>query len=229
MAAKNFEIAIIGGGIAGITLAIALHERNIPVKIYEGAHVFGEIGAGVSFSPNAVEAMKICHGGVYDAFNKVATRNVWPSKEKVWFDYLNGYDEGDTYAFTISNSVGQNGVHRAHFLSEMIHLIPEGMAEFGKRLLTTTKQSNGKMLMKFADGTSAEADAVIGCDGIKSRVRASMFGENHPCAEPGYTHKYAYRGLVPMEDAIAVLGEERAQNSCMHVSATSTTRHLDDN
>ena len=83
-ATKNFEVAIIGGGIAGLTLAIALHNRGIPLQIYEQAPQYGEIGAGVSFSPNAVEAMKLCHMGVYEAFERICTRNSWPSKQKVW-------------------------------------------------------------------------------------------------------------------------------------------------
>lgn len=215
---KDFELAIIGGGIAGITLAIALNHRSVPVKIYEQAPAFGEIGAGVSFSPNAVQSMKLCHDGVYKAFEKVCTRNMWPSKQNVWFDYVDGFHDGDNYAFSISNSLGQNGVHRAHFLDEMVGLIPDGTAYFGKKLEKLSEKPNGRLLMEFEDGTTAEADGVIGCDGIKSRVRMSMFGTDHPCANPSYSHKYAYRGLVRMEDAIAATGEERARNACMYVS-----------
>ena len=221
--AKKFDIAIIGGGIAGLTLAIALYKRGIPVTIYEQAPKFGEIGAGVSFSPNAVQAMKICDKGIYEAFEKVCTRNVWPSKQKVWFDYLDGYANTankaghQDAAFTICNSLGQNGVHRAAFLDEMVKLVPKSIAKFGKRLDTITEGEDQKMVMKFLDGTTAEADCVIGCDGIKSRVRQILFGKDHPSARPVYTHKYAYRGLIPMEKAIAAVGEERAQNACMHV------------
>lgn len=228
---KSFEVAIIGGGIAGVTLAIALHYRNVPVTIYEQAPQFGEVGAGVSFSPNAVQAMKSCHEGVYNAFDKVCTRNVWPSKQNVWFDYLNGYDKNadghQEAAFTITNSLGQNGVHRARFLDEMVKLIPEGIAKFGKRLDDITTKDDGKLLMKFLDGTTAEADVVVGCDGIKSRVRQLIVGVDHPSAYPTYTHKYAYRGLIPMEKAVEVLGEERAKNACMHVSPVDVSIVLD--
>lgn len=225
--AKNFDIAIVGGGIAGLTLAIALQSRGIPVILYEQASSFGEIGAGVSFSPNAVQAMKVCHQGIYDAFERVCTRNVWPSKQKVWFDYVDAYSDVmsngtlDT-AFTISNSLGQNGVHRAHFLDEAVKLFPKELARFGKRLQNITEDRNGRLVMRFDDGTVAEADAIIGCDGIKSRVRQAIVGADHPSAQPVYTHKYAYRGLIPMEDACAVVGDERAQNACMYVSATIT-------
>ncbi|PNS14601.1 Protoporphyrinogen oxidase [Sphaceloma murrayae] len=220
---KQFEVAIIGGGIAGLTLAIALHYRNVPFVIYEQAPAFGEIGAGVSFSPNAVQAMKKCHTGVYEAFEKVCTRNVWPSKRKVWFDYLDSYCDGADPAggqpatFTISNELGQNGVHRARYLDELVKMLPQSAARFGKRLNDVQEMPDGKLLMTFEDGTAEYTDAVIGCDGIKSRVRRFVVGDDHPSTLPSYTHKYAYRGLVPMKDAIAAIGEERALNACMHM------------
>jgi salicylate hydroxylase len=222
---KDFNLAIVGGGIAGLTLAIALHSRGIRVNIYEQAPKFGEIGAGVSFSPNAVQAMKICHDGIYQSFEKVCTRNQWPEKKKVWFDFLDAYGgedeqlERSTLKFVISNSLGQNGVHRATFLDELVKLVPEGIAHFGKRLksLEQSGDAGSKCVMTFEDGSYAEADAVIGCDGIKSKTRQLMHGLDHPCAQPTYTYKYAYRGVVPMAQAIKAVGEERALNSCMHL------------
>lgn len=220
---KEFEVAIVGGGIAGLTLAIALHHRNVPIKIYEQAHKFGEIGAGVSFSPNAVRAMKKCHTGIHEAFEKVCTRNEWSSKSNVWFDFMNGYDNSldepghQRAEFTVSNSIGQCGVHRATFLDELVKLLPDGIAHFGKRLKDVTGKKDGKLEIFFEDGTTATADAVIGSDGIKSKVRQVMFGEKHPCAHPIYTHKYAYRGLADMSQAVAAIGEERAKNACLHM------------
>jgi salicylate hydroxylase len=220
---KDFDIAIIGGGIAGLTLAIALHHRAIKVQVYEQAKQFGEIGAGVSFTANALQAMKLCHNEVYDAFEKVCTRNLWPSKQKVWFDYFDAYGkeseslERSEYVFTISNEIGQNGVHRARFLDELIHLFPEELCHFHKHLSQITEDGSGKSIMHFADGLTAEADAIIGCDGIKSKVRQLLHGEHHACGQPTYTYKYAYRGFVPMKQAVDALGEERASNSCMHL------------
>lgn len=219
----QFEYAIIGGGIAGLTLAIALHHRGIRVKIYEQASQFGEIGAGVSFTPNALQAMKVCHPGIYDAFEQVCTRNIWPSKQKVWFDYYDGeiqdrMDKGPQPAFTINNELGQNGVHRAAFLDKLVKLIPSSIAAFGKRLDQFEKTDQGRLRLFFVDGTTAEADAILACDGIKSRVRQLLFGTDHPCAMPTYTHKYAYRAIIPMDSAIAAIGEQQAQNACMHVS-----------
>ncbi|KAF2210597.1 hypothetical protein CERZMDRAFT_113150 [Cercospora zeae-maydis SCOH1-5] len=221
---KNFEIAIVGGGISGLTLGIALHSRNIPVTIYEQASHFAEIGAGVSFTSNAVQAMKHCNQGIYEAFERVRTKNLWPSKEKVWFDYHDGYhhtsDPKATHAFTISNSLGQAGVHRAHYLDQLIKLFPSEQAVFGKRLESLERQSEkegGKWILRFHDNSTATSDAVVGCDGIKSSVRKMLYGKDDPRSYPTYTHKYAYRALADMEQAVEAVGEEKAKNSCMHM------------
>jgi salicylate hydroxylase len=220
--------AIVGGGIAGLTLGIALHKRNINVEIYEAAAHFGEIGAGVTFTRNAIEAMTICDQGVHDAFTKVVTRNQWHSKQDVWFDFLDGMKQdasGHQEAeFTINSSVGMNGVHRAAFLDEMVKLV-EGakIAQFGKRLLDIEEQKDGKLQLKFKDGTTAVADAVIGCDGIKSAVRHHLVGKESPMADHVYTYKYAYRGLIDMDKAVEVIGEERAKNAVMWMG---TGRHI---
>lgn len=219
---QDFTVAVVGGGIAGLTLAIALHQRNIPVMVYERTSKFAEIGAGVSFSPNAVRSMQGCHPGILDAFNKVCTRNGWESKKKVWFDYVDGV-ESET-RFSITNSLGQNGVYRAHFLDELVKLLPPEKAVFGKCLQEIVDNEGDRVMMKFADGTVAYADAVIGCDGIKSNVRQFVVGRNHPSVNPSYTHKYAYRAMVPMEKAIEAIGEEKARNSCMHVSERKRSR-----
>ena len=66
---------------------------------------------------------------------------------------------------------------------------------------------------------------VIGCDGIKSRVRQNVIGADHPGAYPQYTHKVAYRGLVPMDRAIQVLGKWKAHNFHHHVGPNAHLTH----
>ncbi|KAK3679509.1 hypothetical protein LTR78_001070 [Recurvomyces mirabilis] len=224
MAANKPSIAIIGGGISGLTLAIALIRRGLNVQIYEQARAFGEIGAGVAFGPNSIRAMKTCSPDIFDAFEKVATINQWPEKKNVWFDFHDGYDKDspvgqEKLLFTLSSESGNNAVHRAHFLDEVIKLVPDEITHFRKHLDTIEQPiGQGKVKMTFHDGTAAEADAVIGCDGIKSRTRAWMLGgDDTPGAAPVYTHKYAYRGLIPMQRAVDALGDDNARNSKMHL------------
>ncbi|WVQ68032.1 uncharacterized protein L199_006238 [Kwoniella botswanensis] len=220
--ASQPRIAIIGGGISGVCLAIALQKRNIDVTLYEQAPKFGEIGAGVAFNPAATRAMKLCSTDIYDAFEKVATTNMSSEKQKTWFDWLDGEaDEPigqEPYLFSVTNEFGANAVHRAHFLDEIVDLLKEGTTKFGKHLDTIIDEGDTKPLkMRFHDGTEEETDAIIGCDGIKSSVRTWMLGKDYPGSSPSYTHKYAYRGLIPMKKAVEALGEDLAQNAKMHM------------
>ena len=77
---KSFSVAVIGGGIGGLTLAIGLLKYpHIDVHVYESAPSFGEIGAGVAFGPNAQRALELLGPATIDAFHKRATSNMWAS------------------------------------------------------------------------------------------------------------------------------------------------------
>jgi salicylate hydroxylase len=222
-------IAIVGGGIAGVTLALGLKSRGIPCKIYEQGRGFAEIGAGVAFAPNSIRAMKACDPDVYTAFKAVATHNTWESKcadpvtgrKGLYFDFLDGYhhekddSEPPQPLFSLWNDEGAHSVHRAHFLDEMVKFVPKDIAAFRKRVERVEEIENGPVVLYFADGTTATADAVVGADGVKSHVRQSLLGAENPESHANYTYKYAYRGLIPMDKAAAELGEEMAVNSKM--------------
>ncbi|TDZ13462.1 FAD-dependent monooxygenase sorC [Colletotrichum spinosum] len=193
---KNFEVAIVGGGISGITLAIALLRRNVPCVIYEKAHAFGAIGAGLGITPNATRAMSACHPDVFAAFEKVAS-------PALRWDFVDGTDPeaDDKTLFSLgTDRYSVRGCHRAHFLEELMRLLPEGTTRFNKQL-DRVEETPGRLRMVFADGSTAEADAVVGCDGIKSHMRGLVVGREHAAAKSRYTHKFCYRGLVPMDEA----------------------------
>ncbi|KAF2815185.1 mannitol 1-phosphate dehydrogenase 2 [Mytilinidion resinicola] len=222
------NVAIVGGGIAGLTLAIGLLKHDVPITLYEAAARFGEIGAGVGFGPNSVRAMTLLDPEIKEGFLRRKTANQWPSHEKLWFScrvgdarykFPEGSQVGDLVCdveFTNPNSRG--GVHRAHFLDEMVKLVPEELSRFGKKLVDVEEAGDGSgdVVLKFADGTKAQHTAVIGCDGIKSRTREILLGKDDPAARAVFSGKYAYRGLVPMEKAMELLGEEKAVNSQLY-------------
>ena len=104
-------------------------------------------------------------------------------------------------------------VHRAHFLDELVKLVPAQRAHFNKRLETITDTPGQPVQMKFKDHTAATADCIIGADGIHSAVRDYLFGKEE--AKAVFTNSVAYRGLVPMDTAIEKMGAEFAQNSVM--------------
>jgi salicylate hydroxylase len=67
---------------------------------------------------------------------------------------------------------------------------------------------------------------VIGCDGIKSRVREILLGKGNPASYPHYSHKVAYRGLIPVDKAIEALGEYKALNQHMHIGPKKHVLHF---
>ncbi|KAI0592832.1 mannitol 1-phosphate dehydrogenase [Biscogniauxia sp. FL1348] len=234
MAAKPFDVAIIGGGITGLTLAIGLLKHGVPVTIYEAAANFGEIGAGVGFGPNAVRALGLVSPAVREGFERCAT-NQQDNKRDIWFSIRVGdqrkagedgvvkqqgdkkYKIGDIiFEVQFSDSSDWGSVHRAHFLDELIKLIPESVAKFGKRLADISQEDGSDdAVLHFTDGTTAKHSVILGCDGIKSRTRELLLKDDRVKAV--FTGKYVYRGLIPMEKALEILGEEQAANSQMYL------------
>ena len=109
------------------------------------------------------------------------------------------------------NASGQQSVHRAHFLDELVKSVPTQRAHFNKRVESLEDKQGGPVVVHFKDGTMATADAVIGADGVHSTVRAHLLGKE--AAKPVFAGSVAYRALVPMEKAVERLGEEFAGNS----------------
>ncbi|CAG7963386.1 unnamed protein product [Penicillium salamii] len=216
----SIAVAIIGGGIAGVTAAIGLLSKGISVKLYERASAFREIGAGIGLSPNAERAMLLLNPDVHAVFKKVATPNT-----EDWFQYVDGFNksekgDGEELLFKVYlGERGFEGCRRTDFLNELVKLLPEGCVEFRKDLVNITEpQDEGTMItLHFADGSTSTADVVLGCDGLRSRVREHVLGVEHPAVRPSYTHKLAYRGVIPIEDAIQAIGKEKSLTRFMHL------------
>jgi salicylate hydroxylase len=101
------------------------------------------------------------------------------------------------------------GCSRAQFLDEIVALIPKNVkTKFGMKVVDVIEdEESGKMKVKFLDGTEIEADAVVGCDGIRSACRKILLGAGDERANAVYSGKYAYRKVVDMEKAVEVAGD----------------------
>jgi salicylate hydroxylase len=160
---RPFSVALVGGGITGVTLTIALLKRGIDVKIYEQARIFSEIGAGIAFSPNAKQAMRKCDPLIFTAYEKIATKGGSETKANTWYDWVDGYNQAvgtePELLFTINRDSSADGCHRAHFIEALVKFIPDGIAEFNKRLEDIEEpHDDGPLTLKFNDGSSRTAD-----------------------------------------------------------------------
>jgi salicylate hydroxylase len=68
-------IAIVGGGLAGLTLSIGLTRHGIPHHIYEAAGAFAEIGAGIALGPNSITALELIDPRIKEGLSKCITYN----------------------------------------------------------------------------------------------------------------------------------------------------------
>lgn len=236
------NVAVVGGGIAGVLLTIALlkHCPHFHITLYESASAFGEIGAGVGFQPVMVRTMALIDPRIAVAF-ETCTRGNEETDPPVWFtvrvgdERKKGVAVGEEIFQIPARSGPRGGVHRAHFLAELIKLIPEGVAVFRKKAVGVEKASDrsgmlyvhilqtpvthsclGDAVLRFEDGTAVQHMAVFGCDGIKSRIRPIVLATSDP-APAVFSGKYAYRGLVPMEKAIEILGNDEPRISQLHL------------
>lgn len=218
---KPFSIAIVGGGIGGLCLAVALDSHNVPVHVYEAAPAFTEIGAGVGLGPNALRAMALLSPAIFKGYKRCETSHASAEERTRFFNFRYGMEEPSPDGMTAGELICDlrsdsetSSVHRARFLNELVNLLPPEAATAGKRL-TELDDAAGGMLLRFSDGTEARHDAVVGCDGIKSQVRKVLLGAGNETSEAVFSGKYCYRGLVPAEKAIGILGEDLALNSQM--------------
>lgn len=187
------RVAIVGGGIAGVALGIGLAGRShLQVSLFEAASAFGEVGAGVSFGPNAVRA--VAGLGLENEYLALADCTPMPWQQ-VWFDWRYASD-GSYIGSSVAPPTGQSSVHRAEFLDLLSQRLPDGVARFSKRAVSVSQDAVSATIA-FTDGTTAVADIVIVADGIKSALREEVLKGRHAApAAPVYSGTRAYRGMV---------------------------------
>ncbi|KAG8168744.1 hypothetical protein KVR01_001493 [Diaporthe batatas] len=205
---KPFRIAIVGGAIGGLTCALFLDHfcRQVPaqeskklppiaVDVYEQASQYKEIGAGVGLGINAAKLMHHIKG-VGAAMNDIQGR-----MDSSWFTFCR-WDNGEFITHIDSpikdeDVVRPSSMARSEFLDVLLGFIRErnvATLHTNKKFTSVKDLGEGGVQISFKDGTTAEADLLIGSDGIHSEVRKQFI-----TGKALYSGKIAYRGVVPID------------------------------
>ena len=156
--------------------------------------------------------MKLISPAVAEAFEKVKSKSPFPEKDHVWYDFLHGDGpRAGAFIAEMASAKGFNycGASRAQFLDELVKLIPKDVGiVFGKKVTDVIEDEHEHETMRicFDDRTFSQADAVVGCDGIRSACRQILLGPEDVSAKAVYSGKYAYRKVVGMGKAVEVAG-----------------------
>lgn len=176
------SIAIVGGGIGGIAVAVALNRIGVDVSVYERAEQLREVGAGMMLWPNATRVLRELN--VLEEVLARSGRNthflVRTSTGKILMSIALGRFEVPAVC-----------MRRADLLSILLGALPQECLRLGYEF-ERLKQCNDKVRLHFKGDRTEEHDAVVGADGIRSRVRSELFGISDPIYR-GYT---VWRGLA---------------------------------
>lgn len=187
----GWKIAIVGGGIGGLTLGLALREQGIAVDIYEQTGELREVGAAVALSANATRFYERI--GLGDKFAGLA----FEIRTLIHRDGRSGRVIGrHTGRPSYREQFGAPywGIHRADLQKILSSELGMARVHLGKRLVDIT-QADDEVTLRFADGSSAGANFVVGGDGARSAVRQWMLGYDDVL----YSGCSAFRGIVAPE------------------------------
>ncbi len=171
------NIAIIGGGIGGLTTALALKRAGIPFVLYEAASEIREVGAGIIMANNALQVFR--HLGIHEAIYEKGNLIDKITITKGDFSTLSGIGLN---GFEKQYGLQNHAIHRADLHAIIAGAVGHEHIELGKRLQQIQKGDKGYTL-RFEDGGTAQHEFVIGADGIRSQVRQQLFGTE---GVPGY-------------------------------------------
>src|SRR5215212_2106788 len=145
------RIAIVGGGIGGLSVALALKEFGFEAQVYEQAPALLDVGAAIAIWPNALRVLARL------GLTETVLKHAGELKEIRWLDQR---------GFLLNQvSIAQSvALHRADLQSTLLHALPPDWINLGQSLVAC-EQRNDNVIATFANGNSIEADFLIGADG----------------------------------------------------------------
>jgi salicylate hydroxylase len=182
------QAIIVGGGIGGLSTAIALRKVGIESLVLEQARAFSAIGAGLGLQANATKALT--HIGA-DAYWRETASPILHSEQR-------GLEDGELISSSsldlLKTRYGENYRcgHRADLLESLMRCLPLEAVRARSRVINL-EETDRDVAVELETGEVIRGDLLIGADGLNSRVRTLLFGEQ----EARFTGTVVWRGLMP--------------------------------
>ena len=188
---RTTRIAVIGAGLGGATVAALLQRAGFDTRVYEQATAFDRIGAGIHVSANVMKVLR--HLGAEQGLSRVGIHpDMFTSRQ---------WDTGDILFELPLGKTGEQKygasyitVHRHDLHAAILDKVQPGTIATGRRLVDVGSDGAGARL-RFADGSTADADIVIGADGVNSQVRQEVAGPS----KARFTGAVAHRAIYPAD------------------------------
>ena len=195
------RIAIIGGGIGGLTAANALARMGLDADVYEQADGLGEVGAGLQLGPNGVRVLYAL------GFKPDLDRLACAPPDQVSIDWR-------TAAVRLRQPLSSEAVrrfgapylqaHRHDVYDCLVRTLPPARVHLGMSCTGVSSDSR-TAVATFANGRQVEADVIIGADGVRSMVRECLFGKDRP----RYTGQSCFRTMLQMDEVPDAVGPDK--------------------
>ncbi len=182
------QVAIIGAGLGGLGLALALHSHGVGCSIYEQAPAEGRFAGAIMLSPNALRILD--HYGLYQQIRPLGfsfqhadfqtvdgvsvDRQFLGSKEQFGYDALRIYR--NTILRELTDACVKKGIR----------------INYSKKYTNVVRETEGNVTIGFADGDEVTTDMLIAADGIHSKIRQSVFTD----VKPVYNGIFVVAGAV---------------------------------
>jgi FAD-dependent urate hydroxylase len=190
----NLKVVVIGAGIGGLTIGIALRQAGFQVEIYDKVRSLRPIGAGISLWSNGVKVLNRLGMGAQIA-------QIGGQMDRMQYRTLSGEILNDIPLHPLIESVGQRPYPVARTDLQQILLDAYGdEIHLGTRCIGV-EEDNHSVTAQFEDGTQAKGDVLIAADGIHSGLREYVLGEIY---QPNYRGYVNWNGLVPASDELAL-------------------------